>query len=273
MKFLYWNINRKPIQHLVAALAYEHELDVIILSECEFSLPEFLITMNTPIVRKYGFPVSPVPDPIIITRLPGKSFRLIRDQPGISIRRLMPPIGPDMLIFVVHLSSKLYQDRDEQTLYCPRLSRDIEIEEQKIGHRRTLLVGDFNMNPFDPGVVGADGLHAMMARNITEKRSRIVMGEERFFFYNPMWNHFGDFPSPPPGTYFYDSGTQINYYWNMFDQVMIRAELLEYFRDESLHLLTSAGATKLLNVSGRPDKQVASDHLPIMFELNLLKGV
>ena len=88
-----------------------------------------------------------------------------------------------------------------------------------------------------------------------------------------MWNHFGNFPSPPAGTYFYDSSTQINYYWNMFDQVMIRPDLLEYFHDEKLQILTSAGSTHLLNTSGRPDQQVASDHLPIMFELNLLKGV
>jgi len=28
------------------------------------------------------------------------------------------------------------------------LAERVEIAEQKVGHRRTILVGDFNMNPF-----------------------------------------------------------------------------------------------------------------------------
>jgi len=273
MKFLYWNVKEKSIQGLVVALAHQYELDVIILSECKFSLDEFLFELNTPVTRKYGLPFNPVPGPIIVARLPRTSFKIILDRPGISVRRLVPPIGPDILMFAVHLSSKLYQKKDDQTLFCTRLARYIDTEEKKIGHRRTLIVGDLNMNPFEAGVVGAEGLHAVMARSIAQKGSRNVSDEERFFFYNPMWSHFGDFPSPPPGTYFYNSGKQVNYYWNMFDQVMIRPDLLEYFHDERLQILTSAGSTHLLNTSGRPDRQVASDHLPIMFELNLLKGV
>ncbi|HAO20946.1 MAG: hypothetical protein BWK80_43515 [Desulfobacteraceae bacterium IS3] len=122
-------------------------------------------------------------------------------------------------------------------------------------------------------MVGAEGLHAIMDRDIVAKKSRIVQGEERFFFYNPMWNHFGNFPRPPAGTYFYSGSKQISYFWNMFDQMMIRADLLEYFNDESLKILTSAGSTSLLNSSKRPDKERASDHLPIMFDLDLIKGV
>lgn len=273
MNVLYWNVHRKPIHRLVAALAHELEIDVMLLSECTFSLAEFLLELNTPVTRKYGLPFNPVPDPVIVTRFPRHSIAIVRDWPGVCVRRVIPPIGPDFLLFTIHLQSKLYIEKDEQAFYCTRLARYIHAEEAKIGHHRTVLVGDFNMNPFESGMIGAEGLHGMMTRQIAARQSRTVSGGERFFFYNPMWSHFGDVPAPPAGTYFYDSSSQINYYWNMFDQVLIRPDLLQYFRDESLRIVTSVGSINFINSAGKPDAQVASDHLPIMFRLELDKGV
>jgi hypothetical protein len=129
------------------------------------------------------------------------------------------------------------------------------------------------MNPFESGVVGAEGLHAVMDQRIARKISRTVRGEEKFFFYNPMWSYLGDYPSGPPGTYYYSSSRQVNFFWNMFDQVIIRPELLEFFDQGSLRILTLAGSTNLLNSSGVPDTKISSDHLPIMFGLELTKGV
>jgi hypothetical protein len=56
-----------------------------------------------------------------------------------------------------------------------------------------VLVGDFNMNPFQEGVVAANGLNAVMARRVAaRRRTRVVQEREYPFFYNPMWGHFGD---------------------------------------------------------------------------------
>lgn len=45
-----------------------------------------------------------------------------------------------------------------------------------------------------------------------------------------MWNHFGDAKSSTAGSYYYDSAEHVNYYfWDMFDQVLIRPELAERF--------------------------------------------
>ncbi|MHC4430644.1 MAG: hypothetical protein ACYTBS_02275, partial [Planctomycetota bacterium] len=80
------------------------------------------------------------------------------------------------------------------------------------------------MNPFEHGIVGAAGIHAVSDRSIAARGTRKVGGEDRRFFYNPMWSYFGDVSPGPPGTYFYDTGTQVNLYWNIFDQVLILAE-------------------------------------------------
>jgi hypothetical protein len=125
------------------------------------------------------------------------------------------------------------------------------------------------MNPFDAGVLEADCIHAIMDKRIAMKKSRKVDGVKRFFFYNPMWNFFGD-EIGSPGTYYYDrSGRQKNYYWNMFDQVLIRPGLINFWDSQKLAIVTKAGVFDLLKPSGIPDKKMYSDHLPIVFNLNL----
>jgi len=84
-----------------------------------------------------------------------------------------------------------------------------------------------------------------------------------------MWSYFGDISSGPAGTYYYDTGTQVNFFWNMFDQVLIRPDLLDAFQNEEIKILTEVRGNSLLANSGRPDISFGSDHLPILFRLNL----
>ena len=83
------------------------------------------------------------------------------------------------------------------------------------------------------------------------------------------WNHFGDTGETPAGTFYYERAEHVNYFWNMFDQVLLRPELLTQFRNEDLNILTTDGVNSFLSERGTPDAEVASDHLPILFRLDL----
>jgi hypothetical protein len=130
-------------------------------------------------------------------------------------------------------------------------------------------VGDLNMNPFETGVVGANGLHAVMSRSLARRTARTVNGISYPFFYNPMWSRMGDSSAGPCGTFYYERSEQVVYFWNTFDQVLLRPELLDRFDIEHLVVPTTAGGTPLVTSDGRPDKKSASDHLPLVFELDL----
>jgi len=54
----------------------------------------------------------------------------------------------------------------------------------------------------------------------------------------------------------------------MFDQVLLRPELLPYFRNNNLKILVGDGATLFLK-DEIPDRKAISDHLPILFGLNI----
>lgn len=82
-----------------------------------------------------------------------------------------------------------------------------------------------------------------------------------------MWAHFGDRTDGPPGTHFYRSGEPILYFWNMFDQLLIRPALMEAL--EFVRILDTDGQDTLLAASGIPDKNNVSDHLPLLFALDL----
>ena len=132
-----------------------------------------------------------------------------------------------------------------------------------MGHCRTFIVGDFNANPFENACINADCFHALPNGIEAKKGFRTVSGISYTTFYNPMWNLFGDFESVS-GSYFYNKNQMHLYQWNIYDQVIIRPDLIKGFVKNSLRIVKEIKGRSLLNKNGRPDKKI-SDHLPICF--------
>lgn len=266
MNFLFWNLCRKPLKKHIRSLIKTHNTDVLILVEPnKINDYDLLIEINTDV----EYPFSIVPSSTSRIRLYSRLSEYITnlgDQKYVQIHQISPPIGDDILLVSAHLPSKLWEKDAAQDFLCPRYASFIREKEKSVGHSRTILVGDLNMNPFQNGVVAAEGIHAIMDCKTARKNSRIVKGARREFFYNPMWSYFGDISPGPPGTYYNDKQGMICYFWNIFDQVLVRPQLLDYFDKSSLKIVTEAGDITLYNDKGVPDKKI-SDHFPIVFKL------
>lgn len=270
MTFLFWNVQGKQTElaSVVAAMATRHRVDVILLGEC--LAPEALL----PILNPGEFTLSSAAgDRVAVYTRFSERFMVVEDrQPRFTIWRLGHPAQDEILLVTAHLRSGPYTTTDSLSAGCPKLAHAIREVEGRVGHSRTVVVGDLNLNPFDKGVVEAPGLHAVMTRRLAGRRSRVVDATEYPFFYNPMWRFFGDPGGRPSGTYFQWRSEEVCYFWNIFDQVLIRPDLLGAFDDRALMVLDSDGATSLLNDSGVPDRKRFSDHLPLTFALALDKG-
>jgi endonuclease/exonuclease/phosphatase family metal-dependent hydrolase len=265
MRFLFWNLCKKPIAGLVARLCRDHDIDIVVLVENEIATSQLLSELNIERTR-YRFHPAPSERVSIFSRLPSDCITPIRDDGKVTFRRVKDPLKLDFVLVAAHLGSKLHLSDLDQASHAGRLVRELEKIEDDIGHQRTVVVGDLNMNPFEPGIIGSDSFHAVMSRTIAASETRTVDGRTCTFFYNPMWSKYaGD----PPGTYFMRKSVPHCYFWNMFDQVLIRPELVDGFSDDDLRIITTIGTTNLLRDSGRPDTTVASDHLPIVFSLRL----
>jgi endonuclease/exonuclease/phosphatase (EEP) superfamily protein YafD len=272
--FLCWNLNRKPLQQLVAELARSRSVDVLILLECAIGIADLLLALNEPGSAEAIFYYAATPagssDEIkIFTRFSTEFLRPIQDARRLTIRHLVLPARTDVMLAVVHFRSKLHWSDTSQYFECTELGRTIADAERQVGHSQTVLAGDLNMNPFEAGVVAANGLNATMVRSQALKQSRTVQDKEYTFFYNPMWGHFGDGELKPPGTYHNVSNEHVTYYWNIFDQVLVRPSLVERLSRDGVEIVTSVAGASLLTRNGRPDKSVGSDHLPLLFRLDL----
>lgn len=172
-----------------------------------------------------------------------------------------------MIIVAVHLPSKLYKSDWDQYSKSTRVAQQIQEVESEYEHQRTLVIGDFNMNPFEAGMISASGFHGIMTQEIAQKRSRTVDGEEKHYFYNPMWGRMGDYVDNISGTYYYNGGGECCYFWNTFDQVLLRPDLLKYFSHQNLHIISKIGDKSLIK-NNKIDSNF-SDHLPIFIALDI----
>ena len=263
---LFWNINKKPLLKEIVFLCHSNEVDILVLAECELSDVTILEAINPSIERKYLAPFNPSSYISFFYRYSPEYITLVRDDGRTAIRRISPPIGNDFILVALHLPSKLRMQDKEQVFECLRVARTIEEAENRVGHDRTIVIGDFNMNPFETGLVSADGFHAVMDRNVVSQVSRKVQGKECKYFYNPMWKLMGDDLNASLGTYYYRGG-HISYFWNTFDQVLLRPSLLDYFKSQDISIISKIGNQNLIK-NNKIDKSF-SDHLPIMIKLDI----
>jgi hypothetical protein len=252
----------------LAELARERSVDVLILAEFGGTSVALLEQLNLEGHARFHLPVNHSPRLTFVVASPSNRFVSLHDSSSVAVRHFRPPIGEDILIVALHLPSKMYLTSDDQALLATRTTQLIDRFESRIGHTRTIVIGDFNMNPFEPGVVGSEGFHAVMAQSIAAKGDRTVVGEKRRFFYNPMWSLLGDNTPGPPGTYYYPSSSPITYFWNTFDQVLLRPQLAKNFEREDITVIAKVGRRSLLTASGIPDESM-SDHLPICIMLRV----
>jgi len=268
--FIFWNVHAKHLASRLAILAQRNDVDIIMLAENATPPADTLRSLNAGRKNLYYYVPSRGCDKIeIYARFSAEFIPAIYEDHRTTMRHLRLPGLNDILLAITHFPDKLHWSGDSQSFECIELSQKIRRSEKRIGHTRTVLVGDLNMNPFETGVVSANGLHGVMSRQIAERKKRVVQGKEYIFFYNPMWNYMGDYTSGPPGTYYYNNAEHRVFFWNVFDQLLVRPELLPFFKNEDLRVLDSDGETSLLSLSGLPDDDAASDHLPIFFKLTL----
>lgn len=267
-KILFWNAaGTADVTHLVE-LAQQHEPDIIIVAEPSAQAIDTVAALNVGDARLFQLPFNLSERLQFFVSLPPDSVQPLADDFGVSVRHVRPVIGEDFVLVAVHLGSKQHLSTEEQGQLAARIRETITEAEQKVGHARTVVVGDFNMDPFDAGVVSSEGLHAIMSREVVSRLHRTVLGRKRLFLYNPMWSLIGDTSAGPPGTYHYDSSSPINYYWHTFDQVLLRPALAASFQTGDVEVLSSAGNVSLMGTRRRPARAI-SDHFPILARIRL----
>lgn len=267
--FLFWNLQKKDLRARVARLVEHFSVDAILLAESVIPDDSLTADLNRSIAGRFAAHRSLNQKVRFYSRWRAPFVSEAFSDPigSLNVWRLHIGPAPGLLLASVHFPSKVGWSAHSQSQQAVMLAQDLRRTEEQVGHRRTLLMGDLNMNPFEEGGVGALALNAVMSSSVATATGRTVQGRNYPFFYNPMWGCFGDRTPGPSGSHYYRPSEGISYYWNLFDQVLVRPELAAALT--AVRILDSDGTESLLDGRHLPDQGSASDHLPLLFTLEI----
>lgn len=181
------------------------------------------------------------------------------------IFELCPKDNHRILIAAVHLYDQRTHSPDFLAPFTRPLRELVVREEKRAGHRRTLILGDFNLSPFDRGLNHPQLLLGAMDKRKARRLAAPRAKTRDAAFYNPMWSRLGDETPGPPGTYYRANGSHIDAFYYTFDQILVRPEALDYFG--GLQIPTKLGGQLLTSDNDIPIQRI-SDHLPIIFDVS-----
>jgi len=269
VNILFWNIkNNIKIVPLLPTLCVEKKVDILILSEIKDIDTTNYITRRLEETGQTYFSELPMPgNRTFLFHSLDKRIRKIKDGKHFSAYKISN--GSVVVLLVsIHLPSKLHRSDNDIGHAGSLVKREIETIEKEIGTNKTIVVGDFNLNPFSELMVSIYGFHAIMCKKTASKSTRIVDGETHQYFYNPMWSLHGNDSSNVLGSYYHHKNPT-SFVWNMFDQVIIRPSLIDNFNIKELELIHQIGEFSILKSSGAPNEREFSDHLPLKFNITL----
>jgi len=267
MKVLFWNVNKNDCTSYICDLAMEMDLDVVILCENREAQEGHTLRQLQSRVSKNFFEAdqfSPSPRRFQVF---GKDRRSgLQEKASFkrcNIHNFRGCSSGDILVALVHGADPRNYDIQHRNGYFSQALNNINSHLAAVDSQRLIVLGDFNLNPFDTGVAGVKGFNANMSKSCVRLKTRTFLDEKHDFYYNPMWSLLGDNSPGPPGT-IYDTSSQGAYGWNMFDQVLIHHSLLNIF--DGVKIVTQTEKLNFQTSVGLPDGKI-SDHFPIIVTL------
>lgn len=314
IRFVYWNTDKKSdTQEEVLENLFETDArpDVLLLGECEVGLtPDFLrkheyeamlyspMEREKPTQRMYTRQQANLrlthltthedyeDDPISGVDPP---HRFLQSEPDFVTRVALMQLevaGECTLLASVHLPSRRMGAHDESSLSdVASYYKNFIIRGQQFGNfeRRIIIVGDFNMNPFDLGMLQHKSFHAINSRAFV-RPTRDSSFVPEWMFYNPCWALLSDIdplqPAAPrlPGSLFFASAPSKRLYWHLYDQVLLSHALMHRLDVASLRIapyeplrLEGERGGTTVKTAGEPPKKERrySLHLPLCFTIQL----
>jgi hypothetical protein len=183
MRFIFWNIRKAAIHDRVAQLVIDRDIDVVVLAEARDQIPHISSSLSSlSNTSFYTFDSIGCERINIIAKFPPNMASICYETPNFTILHFSLPGLDSFLLVAVHLPSKIWANPMDQAGQCEDLAEIIVEAENRIGHTRTMLLGDINQNPFEEGVISAKGLHAVMSINIARKETRKFYKKNIDFF-------------------------------------------------------------------------------------------
>jgi exonuclease III len=294
MKFLYWNINNQPspFEDQLKSLINDKIIDVLILSENKLISDDKLINDIgfVPVELKLNNSKSRwvqvfyrKNDDYEITHfnehtevdeddLTNAETDEIKQVNRVQVFKISGKVI-DTFFACIHFPSKLYHDDITHLQIVPNYKE--KIHSLTLNSKRLFIVGDFNMNPFDYGMVEPQGFFAHNNRELITSDTKTKFGRSNTMYYNPSWTLLGDFVNKSEykannrsgGSFYYKEKKSRCLYWHLIDQIIMRHSLIDEFVSEELEIIEDETLkNELIKDKVKGINKV--DHFPLKFSFN-----
>lgn len=261
IKCIYWNTkNIQLIDRIIDILKFETP-QLFFLSEINSQLIE-----NSQIkLDSLGYEYFPNPGCDRIKILKQKSLKASLNLQD-SFYSVIKINDFNTYVISIHLPSQYFRHMDclKDFIRNFRLIIDSEIGSSLI--EKILIIGDFNVNPFEKPMIDFDGF---LATNSINSRSHVTHSSKtKATYYNPTWQlysrkHF-------PGTILFKRPSGSSYdilEFHFLDQVVISNKLLKSITEEHISVIEETMNFSFLSKTNK--KISGSDHLPLSYQFNL----
>jgi len=163
----------------------------------------------------------------------------------------------------IHLQDRWSTDTATRLVTIRRLIQDISNVESRCGSKRTVVIGDFNANPYDDELLLADAFNAVLFKDVIKQSETCKVADNTFRrFYNPILNYISEFTK----TYgsFHNTNGANSPIWHCLDQVIVSKALCDQI--SNVQYLKRIG-TQTLMARVKPNSAI-SDHLPLLVDIS-----
>lgn len=259
MNLLFWNLKRNNIKEYIVELMHEKGPDVAIFSEYGgINLNELEAELNGEYICHNGNggceKVTMMAKKSVLVNIYMESHRYTIYSVSCG--------SINYNVIGIHLSAKPYADEETRKAEIRDLVGDIHKLESKQNNSNTIVIGDFNANPFDKELIQKDTFNAVLFKELILKKEYDTWSGKRYRrFYDPMLDYISE-DNLSYGTYYYSGGSS-PMYWNCFDQVVVRKPLAN--KISNIEFCKTINGKRLL-ANFKPQDNI-SDHLPLFVQL------
>jgi hypothetical protein len=261
MKIIYWNSKQHADFSTIKDILLDEVPDILFLSETnEATITSNLAELN---ISNYEHFDNPGCSRIIILRKSERKLSISRQDYYYSA---VKDISSGVIIISVHLPSQMYQSMDGLKSYIRSFRDEIDVEFGNSSSKDILVIGDFNINPFEKPMIDFDGFSASNSRKL--RRSATHLKSTRELYYNPTWTLYGK--NNFPGTKYFKrpSGSAFDILEHHFlDQVLVSFSLSQKIVSECVKVLEVTTNKMFFDIPS--NSVLLSDHLPLIYEYEI----
>ena len=262
MNILFWNLYRKDNSKYIIKGLKEYDIDIALF--CEYSGLD-LEDLEDHISEKYdiirGFGGC---NRIFMISNKDISVNVMREASRYVIYSVS--YNDKRYVFVgLHLQDKRNSDADIRIELIHSIIKDIEDCEKRIDSKNTVIIGDFNANPFDKELMQMNAFNSVFFRDVIMQNENRIVDERKYRrFYNPTIRFLSE-KNKNYGSY-YDISSSSTPVWHSLDQILVSKALVDKIK--SIRYLRNISDVSLIN-KVRPNENI-SDHLPLLVHMEQL---